>query len=90
MAQNDWLFPAARFLAYLLGPVEDEAPPVLIVINGSGGVIEQTLPDWPRHACWNCLFSTAVRGGEQQAEALAPGEAFAAAARSVSLLAGVP
>ncbi len=90
MAQKDWHFPAARFLAYLLGPVEEEAPPVLIVINGSGAVIEQTLPDWPQYGNWNCVFSTALRGGELQAETLAAGEAFAAAARSTSLLAGTP
>ncbi|HLT77825.1 MAG TPA: glycogen debranching protein GlgX [Ferrovibrio sp.] len=90
MDQTDWHFPAARFLAYLIGPRERGAPPVLIAINGSAGVIEQVLPDWPGFGRWSCLFSTAPRGGELQSEVFACGEAFPAPMRSVSLLGGEP
>ena len=46
MTEQDWKFPEGRFLAYVLGPV-DEYPPLFIVLNSAPEAIEFTLPTIP-------------------------------------------
>lgn len=89
MTQDDWYFPEARFLAYTVGPLNASGVPVLVVINGTAGVIELRLPDLRSHIGWRCVFSTASDANAPFRGKLEPSEVFATPACSVSVLEAV-
>ena len=59
MTQQDWKFPAARFLSYVLAPVEQGQPPLYIVLNAAHETIAVTLPRLPECQNWTAIINTA-------------------------------
>jgi isoamylase len=57
MTQQDWHFQNARFLSYMLGPVEEGKPSLYIALNAAHETITATLPSLPR--TWTALINTA-------------------------------
>lgn len=58
MTESDWSFPDARFLAYVLAPVDEHGQPLLIVLNGAADALQVTAPDWPNVARWSRVLCT--------------------------------
>jgi isoamylase len=58
MTEQDWNFPAGRFLAYVLGPT-DGKPPLFIVLNSAPEAIEFMLPSIPEQNTWTVILNTA-------------------------------
>jgi glycogen operon protein len=89
MQEDDWKFPEGRFLAYILGAVEDHGEPLLIVLNAGSDVIEVTLPSWPNVARWSRVLHTAEAGATGEFSE-APGAKLTATAASIMAFAGTP
>ena len=58
MREEDWNFPEGRFLAYVLGPVEDGQAPIFIVLNAAPEEIEFKLPKMPEYKTWQQVLNT--------------------------------
>jgi len=89
MTESDWSFPDARFLAYVLGPVDDTGHPLLLVLNGAANAVAVTAPDWPNVARWSRILCT------MQDDPFAPftlerGASYDAPAGAVMAFAGEP
>jgi glycogen operon protein len=59
MKEQDWKFPEGRFLAYVLGPIEHDQPPIFIVLNAAPEEITFKLPKMPEYKSWQQLLNTA-------------------------------
>jgi glycogen operon protein len=57
MTEQDWNFPAGRFLAYVLGPADGQ-PPLFIVLNSAPEAIEFALPTIPEQNTWTVILNT--------------------------------
>jgi glycogen operon protein len=86
MAPEDWNFAEARFLAYVLGPLDEKGAPLLIVLNAAPEPIDMTMPEAARARRWKELLSTA--GGDLRE--LTAGAVSPAPGRSVCVFAGAP
>ncbi|MBX3553297.1 MAG: glycogen debranching protein GlgX [Pseudolabrys sp.] len=89
MTEGDWSFPDARFLAYVLAPVDEHGQPLLIVLNGAADALQVTAPDWPNVARWSRVLCT------MQDDPFAPfmlerGASYGAPAGAVMAFAGEP
>jgi len=89
MTESDWSFPDARFLAYVLAPVDEHGQPLLIVLNGAADALQVTAPDWPNVARWSRVLCT------MQDDPFAPfmlerGTSYGAPAGAVMAFAGEP
>lgn len=89
MSDSDWSFPGARFLAYVLAPLDREGRPLLIVLNGAADPVGVTAPDWPNVTRWSRVLCT------MQDDPFAPfelerGAAYDAPAGAVMAFAGEP
>ena len=84
---QDWQFPEGRFLAYVLGAVEESAGPLFIVLNASTEAIPFVLPSYPAYAKWELRLTTAE--GSEAPPASAPDAKLDAPPRSVTVFAGV-
>jgi len=86
MTEQDWNFPAGRFLSYVLNSIEDGQPPLYIVLNAAAEAIAFTLPAVPRFDRWSVLVETtsAPRLGKE----FGTGSVLQAPARSVLAFAG--
>ena len=87
MTEQDWQFPEGRFLSYVLGPIEQGAPSLYIVLNAAPEAIEFTFPDLEHDGRWTPLLNTAAEINKD--ETFAPGEKQTAPARSVLAFSGV-
>ncbi|CAN5541526.1 hypothetical protein BH11PSE4_BH11PSE4_31690 [soil metagenome] len=58
MSEHDWAFPDGRFLAYVLGPCEDNDNPIFIVLNSAPEAIDFTLPKMPEYKNWRQVLNT--------------------------------
>ena len=86
MTQQDWNFPDGRFLAYVLGPLEQGQAPVFIVLNAAPEAIGFKLPVMPEYKSWRQALNTTE---SQQTEAdFAAGAEIEAPPRSVLAFAG--
>jgi len=88
MTEQDWNFPEGRFLAYVLGPVEQGQQPIFIVLNAAPEAIAFKLPNMPEYKSWRQLFNTAD-SGEQTTASYASAAATEAPPRSVLAFAGL-
>jgi glycogen operon protein len=86
MQEHDWHFPEGRFLAYVLGPVEQGAPPLYIVLNAADTPIEIVLPNWPNCRNWTLLLDTAKQ--EIKSEPQPSGNKLQASAHAVMVFGG--
>ena len=59
MTEQDWAFPDGRFLAYVLGPCEDNQNPIFIVLNSAPEGIAFKLPKMPEYKHWRQVLNTA-------------------------------
>jgi len=59
MTEADWKFPEGRFLAYVLGAVEQGQPPIFIVLNAAPEEIAFKLPKLPEYSSWRQVLNTA-------------------------------
>jgi glycogen operon protein len=87
MTPEDWNFPESRFLAYMLGPVEQGSAPIFIVLNAAPEDIAFHLPKLPEYKAWRQLLNTA--DDTQPSAEFASGSETNAAARSVLAFAGL-
>jgi isoamylase len=86
MTEQDWKFPQGRFLAYVLGPVDQSGAPIFIVLNAAPEEIAFTLPRMPEYARWQQVLNTT--DSKQTAADYASGSEARAPARSVLAFAG--
>jgi glycogen operon protein len=87
MKEADWKFPEGRFLAYVLGPVEQGQPPLFIVLNAAPEAIAFKLPRLPEYRSWRQLVNTA--DAEQIVADFASGSEATAPCRSVLAFSGL-
>jgi len=86
MVEEDWNFPGARFIAYVLGPVEPGGEPIFVVLNAAPQPIEFSLPTLPQYSRWTSLLNTTL--APDRTEVQAAGAKAKAPPRSVLLFAG--
>jgi len=86
MSEEDWNFPEGRFLAYVLGPVDNNRNPIFLVLNAAPETIEFTLPKMPEYKTWNRVLDTAEI--DQVGVSYASGTVAEASGRSVLAFAG--
>jgi isoamylase len=85
MTEQDWNFPEGRFLAYVLGPVDDSDEALFVVLNAVPQTIEFKFPQLAGLNRWSLLLDTSPkpRSGE-----FAPAAALDALPKSVLAFAG--
>jgi isoamylase len=88
MKESDWNFPEGRFLAYVLGPIEQGQPPIFIVLNAAPEEIAFRLPDMIEYRRWQQVLNTADTG--QAPAGFASGAETTAPPRAVLAFAGSP
>jgi glycogen operon protein len=86
MKESDWNFPEGRFLAYVLGPVEQGQAPIFIVLNAAPEEIAFRLPKITEYKSWRQVLNTAVN--KQTPADFAAGAEMKAPPRSVLAFAG--
>ena len=58
MTPEDWSFPEARFLAYVLGAGQQGGPPLFIVMNAGGEPVEFIFPEFLEFENWKPVLTT--------------------------------
>src|SRR3954466_6635091 len=58
MKESDWIFPEGRFLAYVLGPMEQGQAPIFIVLNAAPEQIAFKLPRMTEYKHWHQVLNT--------------------------------
>jgi isoamylase len=86
MKQSDWTFPDGRFLAYVLGPMEQGQAPIFIVLNAAPEEIAFKFPTMPECKNWQQVLNTTEI--EQKTADFAAGAETRAPPRSVLAFAG--
>jgi glycogen operon protein len=87
MTDEDWKFPEGRFLAYVLGPLEEGHAPLFIVLNAAPEEIAFTLPKMSEYQHWQQLVNTTE--SKQNDPNPASGSDSKAPPRSVLVFAGL-
>ncbi len=87
MKEENWAFAEARFLAYVLSPIQQDGAPVFIVLNAAEDGVEFTFPSRPGANHWSCVLTTA--NGDRPPSSASGGTAQALP-RSASVYAGNP
>jgi isoamylase len=86
MKESDWNFPEGRFLAYVLGPMEQGQAPIFIVLNAAPEEIAFKMPMMTEYRSWRQVLNTAV--SKQVPIDFASGAETKAPSRSVLAFAG--
>jgi isoamylase len=86
MTQQDWNFPDARFLSYLLAPMEQGQPSLYIMLNAAREAIAVTLPRLPECQNWTAIINTASQA--QTRRTFAAGSTIQAPACCVFVFSG--
>jgi glycogen operon protein len=86
MKEADWNFPEGRFLAYVLGPMEQGQAPIFIVVNAAPEEIAFTLPKLAEYKNWQQVLNTTAAA--QTSAHVASGAESKAPPRSVLAFAG--
>jgi glycogen operon protein len=89
MTEQDWNFPEGRFLAYLLGSLDEDVGPLFVVLNGAPTSIEFKLPD-AEEGTWTQVLDSTVAAAAPKRAPLGPGATLQAPPRSVLVFAGEP
>jgi glycogen operon protein len=91
-SDDDWNFPDARSLCYLLagsaGDVGRSAAPLFIVLNAQANAMEVRLPDADGVEEWWEALDSAAEGAEMRATPYAPGSTLSVAPQSVRVFRG--
>ena len=88
MTQADWALAEARFLAYVLAPIESSGVPLYIILNAAPDATEIVLPKWPGCSAWTLILATAVDDNDPGDTKLKVGTKHLAPAQSVTVFAG--
>jgi glycogen operon protein len=88
MTQADWALAEARFLAYVLAPIETLGVPLYIILNAAPAAAEIVLPKWPGCSAWTLILATAVDDNDPGDTKLKVGTKHLAPAQSVTVFAG--
>ena len=86
MTEADWTFPDCRFLAYVLGPLEQGQPPLFIVLNAAPEEIAFKMPETTDYKNWQQVLNTTET--VQTSTGLASGVELSAPPRSVLAFVG--
>jgi glycogen operon protein len=86
MKESDWKFPEGRFLAYVLGPMEQGQAPIFIVLNAAPEQIAFKLPKMTDYKHWQRVLNTTE--STQTTADFAAGAEMKAPPRSVLAFAG--
>jgi glycogen operon protein len=86
MTEADWNFAEARFLAYMLGPLDERGAPLFIVLNAAANPVSFVLPSWPKCRAWTLLIDTSGAAPEPR-EAM-PESSAEAPSRTVLVFGG--
>jgi isoamylase len=90
MTEADWAFAEARFIAYVLAPLDQRGAPLFVVANAAANGVGLVMPAWPGCTRWSLLLTTDDKKPEPSAAVLAVGATSLAPARSVTVFAGAP
>jgi len=88
MKEQDWDFPEARYLSYVLAPVDPNGAPLLIVMNAGGDAVEFVFPAFLHWEDWSEILSTVPADHHGATTCYHVGARHKAPARSVSVYAG--
>ncbi len=61
MTEADWNFVDARFLAYVLGPLDKEGAPLLVLLNAAEQAIDVTMPSVAGWKHWREVLNTTAK-----------------------------
>jgi glycogen operon protein len=86
MKESDWTFPDGRFLAYVLGPMEQGQAPIFVVLNAAPEEIAFKFPTMSDYKNWQQVLDTTKI--EQKTADFAAGSDSKAPPRSVLAFAG--
>ncbi len=94
MTQADWFIAEARFLSYVLGPLDTSGVPLCIVMNAATESRELILPKWPGCNTWARILATVAEDSETgdagpRGGASKVGAKYLAPALSVTVFAGM-
>jgi len=62
MTPEDWAFPEARFLAYVLGAGKQGSAPLFIILNAGVDPVEFIFPEFLEFENWKAVLMTADNG----------------------------
>jgi glycogen operon protein len=67
MSPEDWAFPEARFLTYVLAAIGEGGAPLFIVLNSGGEAVEFVFPEFLEFESWAQVLTTVPgpHGGDQ-------------------------
>jgi pullulanase/glycogen debranching enzyme len=65
MTPDDWAFPAARFLAYVMAGIDDRGTPLFTVMNAGADPIEFVFPEFLNLESWLEILCSAPRSDGQ-------------------------
>ena len=88
MTQADWAIAEARFLSYVLAPVEPAGAPLYVVLNAAPEAAEIVLPKWPGCSAWARILATVVDNNDLVDSKIKIGVKHLAPAQSVTVFAG--
>lgn len=93
MTQADWFMNEARFLSYVLGPIDSAGVPLYVVLNAGTEAVDFVLPKWPGCVTWARMLATVVgddrhADGKFKIDAFKEGSKHVAPAQSVTVFAG--
>jgi isoamylase len=90
MTEQDWHFPAGRFVSYLLAATSERGEPLFVVLNAASEPIEMVLPKWPHVRRWTRILDTATYPKPPDREPKSPAPRLVAPPQSVLAFAGIP
>jgi glycogen operon protein len=88
MTEADWAVAEARFLFYVIAPIEPSGAPLFIMLNAAPEPAEVVLPKWSNCSAWARIFGTVVDNSEPGDFKLKIGTKHVAPAQSVTVFAG--
>jgi glycogen operon protein len=90
MTEKDWAFAEARFLAYVLAPIDEPSVPLLIVLNAGADGIPFVLPSWPNIGHWARILVTDPEQSQAPGPVTEVGAKLTAGGRTLSVFTGAP
>jgi glycogen operon protein len=66
MTEEDWSFPEARFLSYVLAPMQADGTAIFIVFNAAPEPIKYLMPTWTNGERWRQVLGTGSISAENE------------------------
>ena len=90
MTDEDWTFPEASYLSYVLAPMQDGGVPIFIVLNAAAESVPYVMPHWPHYRRWERVFSTVTLAAQSDTAPIDVAAKCEAEPRSITVYAGMP